>query len=282
MANMCRYESDGTVTFVASRGEHFPVGSRWPIGGEPNPAKLVFDTGRAARVDNYADATGPIAEHVRELGIRSAVGTPIIVEGRLWGVMTAGSSRLQLLPPDTEARLASFMELVATAIANAESRAGLARLAEEQAALRRMATLVARGIAAEELFAAVADEVGRLLLVEMANMCRYEYDGTVTFVASRGEHFPVGSRWPIRGETNVAKLVLETGGAARVDNYADATGPIAEHVRDQGIRSAVGAPIIVDGRLWGVMTAGSSRELHLPADTEARLASFTALVATVI
>jgi signal transduction histidine kinase len=196
--------------------------------------------------------------------------------------MTAGSSRPQLLPADTEARLASFMELVATAIANAESRAGLARLAEEQAALRRMATLVARGIAAEELFAAVADEVGRLLLVEMANMCRYESDGTVTFVASRGEHFPVGSRWPIRGETNVAKLVLETGGAARVDNYADATGPIAEHVRDQGIRSAVGAPIIVDGRLWGVMTAGSSRELHLPADTEARLASFTELVATAI
>jgi GAF domain-containing protein len=132
MANMCRYESDGTVTFVASRGEHFPVGTRWPIGGEPNLAKLVLDTGRAARVDNYADATGPIAEHVRELGIRSAVGTPIIVEGRLWGVMTAGSSRPQLLPADTEARLASFMELVATAIAKTEARAGLSRQPEEQ------------------------------------------------------------------------------------------------------------------------------------------------------
>src|ERR1700690_2003672 len=73
----------------------------------------------------------------REIGIRSGVGTPIIVEGRIWGTMGAGSTLDDLLPPDAEARLASFTELVATAIANTESRAALARLAEEQAALRR-------------------------------------------------------------------------------------------------------------------------------------------------
>ena len=68
------------------------------------------------------------------------------MEGRLWGLIAAGSTVEQPMPPDTEARLVSFIELVATAIANAQSRAALARLAEEQAALRRVATLVAHGV----------------------------------------------------------------------------------------------------------------------------------------
>jgi signal transduction histidine kinase len=77
-------------------------------------------------MDNYADATGPLAEDIREEGIRSAVGTPILVEGLLWGLITAGSSQEQRLPPDTEARLGSFTELVATAIANTEARTEVA------------------------------------------------------------------------------------------------------------------------------------------------------------
>jgi GAF domain-containing protein len=88
-----------------------------------------------------------MGDRARERGVRSSVAAPIIVEGRLWGQIGAGSTGERPLPPDTEARLADFTELVATAIANAESRAGLARLAQEQAALRRVATLVAGGIA---------------------------------------------------------------------------------------------------------------------------------------
>jgi signal transduction histidine kinase len=86
----------------------------------------VFETGRPARIDNYGDATGALADVLRKDGLRSAVGTPIVVEGRLWGLMSAGSSQEQPLPPDTEARLASFTELVATAIANAEARTEVA------------------------------------------------------------------------------------------------------------------------------------------------------------
>ena len=86
----------------------------------------MLETGRPARIDDYADATGPVAEDLRDEGIRSAVGTPIIVEGRLWGQMAVGSSEEQPLPPDTEARLASFTELVATAIANTEARTEVA------------------------------------------------------------------------------------------------------------------------------------------------------------
>ena len=77
--------------------------------------------------------------------------------------MVTGSRLERPLPPDTEARLASFTDLVATAIANAESHAGLTRLAEEQAALRRVAMLVARCAPAEEVFAAVTEEAERLL-----------------------------------------------------------------------------------------------------------------------
>jgi signal transduction histidine kinase len=286
LANMCRYEPDGTVTLVAACGATAaisPIGSRWPLGGE-NVTTIVAETGRPVRIENYADATGPIADEIRESGIRSAVGTPIVVEGHLWGVMAAGSRREEPLPPDTEARLTQFTELLATAVANAESHAGLARLAEEQAALRRVATLVARGTRPEEVFAAVTSEVGRLLPADLANMCRYEPDGTVTLVAACGAAAgvsPIGRRWPLGGK-NVTTIVLETGRPVRIENYADATGPIGDETRAAGIRSAVGTPIIVEGHLWGVMAAGSGQEEPLPPYTEARLASFTELVATAI
>jgi signal transduction histidine kinase len=136
-------------------------------------------------------------------------------------------------------------------------------------------------VAAEEVFAALTEEVGRLLSVEMANVLRYESDGTVTFVSGGRDRFPVGSRWPL-GEANLATLVLETGRPARLDNCADAAGRLAQGIRAEGIRSAVGTPIIVEGRVWGLMAAGSTHEQPLPPDTEARLASFTQLVATAI
>jgi signal transduction histidine kinase len=283
-ADMSRCEPDGAVTFVAAWGSTaaiFPVGSRWMLEGN-NLCSIVAGTGRPARIESYADASGPIDLAVRDTGVRSAVGTPIIVEGRLWGVMAAGSSREEPMPADTEVRLTQFTELLATAVANAESRAGLARLAEEQAALRRVATLVARGTRPEQVFAAVTNEVGRLLSVDLANLCRYEADGTLTFVASSGRQIRVGSRWPLEGQKNLATLVLETGRSARIDSYADAIGPIAEGIREEGVRSAVGSPILVEGRLWGVMGAGSTREQPLAADTEERLARFTELVATAI
>ena len=282
-ADLGRCEPDGTITFLAAWGKTslvFPIGARLTLGGK-NATSMVAQTGRPVRIESYDDASGPIGAPTRETGVRSAIGTPITVEGRLWGVMAAGWSREEPMPADTEPRLAQFTDLVATAVANAETRAGLARLAEEQAALRRVATLVAHGAPPEDVFAAVANEVERLLSVDMANVCRYESDGTVTFVASARQRLPVGSRWPLR-ETNLATLVFDTGRPARIDQYADATGALAEGIREVGIRSAVGTPIIVEGRLWGFVAAGSSQEQPLPPDTEARLASFTELVATAI
>jgi GAF domain-containing protein len=86
----------------------------------------VFETRGPARIDDFADAVGPLGVAGRDLGILSSVGTPIVVEGRMWGVVIVGSTVKEVLPVDLEARLGSFTELVATAIANAESRAALA------------------------------------------------------------------------------------------------------------------------------------------------------------
>jgi signal transduction histidine kinase len=286
-AIMGRYEPDDTITCVATWGapvHRFPVGSRSRLEGE-NLVTIVRDTGRPTRVDGFAHAAGAIGVAGRQSGFRSTVGTPIVVEGRLWGVMTVGSTRLQpRLPDDTETRLAQFTELLATAIANAETHAGLARLAEEQAALRAVATLVAAGAPPDEVFTAVVEEVGKLLPVDLANMCRYEPDDTQTFVATwgrSGKRFPAGVRWPLGGK-NLATIVSESGRPARIEGYADASGPVGELARDIELRSAVATPIIVDGRLWGMMAVGSSEEQPLPADTEARLASFTQLVVTAI
>jgi signal transduction histidine kinase len=163
-------------------------------------------------------------------------------------------------------------------------QARLRQLAEEQAALRRVATLVARGTSPEQVFAAVVEEVARLLPVDMAGLVRYDPDGTLTYVASWGktaDHTPVGSQWGGQG-TNIATVVFETGRPGRVENWAEATGPLAAAAHEVGARSSVATPIMVEGRLWGILGAATTLEEPLPPDAEARLASFGELVATAI
>jgi GAF domain-containing protein len=109
-------------------------------------------------------------------------------------VMAAYSSMEQPLPADTEARLASFTELVATAISNAESREALGLLADEQAALRRVAELVAGGIKPEEVFRAVSAEVGVLFGSDVSAIVRFENDGMATVLGDLGGPHVAGKR----------------------------------------------------------------------------------------
>jgi signal transduction histidine kinase len=190
------------------------------------------------------------------------------------------------LPADTEARLAGFTELVGTAIANAQARLELRSYADDQAALRRVATLVARAAPPEQVFAAVTEEVGRVLSADINVLARYHPDGTETVLGiwsrtGADPPTPVGSRFKLGGR-NVSTLVLQTGRPARLDDYADSTGPVGDYSRDVGIRASVGVPISVEGRLWGLMLVTSTRGNPQPGDTEARLAGFTELVATAI
>ena len=212
-----RYESDGTGTVVGAWSEPphlLEAGSRWSLEDTVIIAR-VRETGRPARIDDLAEIHGTIADIVRETGIRSAAGAPIVVDGEVWGVMACRCRQKASACPDhIEDRLAEFTELVATTISNSASREELARLADEQAALRRVATLVARGVPPPEVFAAVAQEVGLLLGVDATHMARYELDGTATGVAAwspAGDHKPVGTRVSTAGESIVG-IVLRTGG----------------------------------------------------------------------
>jgi signal transduction histidine kinase len=284
-ASMLRYEPDGTMMVAAAWGNTFPVGTRLSLGGR-NVTTLVFQTGRAARIEDYAGASGPAAEGARKLGLRGSAGVPISVGGRLWGVMFVAHTGEEPLPAGTEARLAGFTDLAATAIANAQARAELRGFAEEQAALRRVAVLVARGASPQEVFAAVTAEVGRVLSADVTIMSRYEPGdaATVTGVwSSTGAAAappPVGTRFEIGGR-NVHTLVFQTHRPARTGR-AEASGAAAGAFRGLDISSCAGVPISVGGRLWGVMIVVSMREETLPAATEARLAGFTELAATAI
>ncbi|CQD21537.1 signal transduction histidine kinase [Mycobacterium europaeum] len=165
------------------------------------------------------------------------------------------------------------------------SRDELGALADRQAALRRVATLVARGVRPSDVFPAVANELARSLGVANAALWRYESDGTATLVAGRDDpvqaaRMPVGSRWSLDGQ-NIGAMVADSGQPARMDSHDTAVGDVAALIRRLGLRSGVGAPIVVEGRLWGVAVVGSSAE-PLPPDTEQRIGEFTELVAVAV
>jgi len=274
-----RSESDGTTTVVASLGkdvDRLPPGTSvtWPRGSVTDE---VLRTGRPARLDDYARLRGPIAAVLREEGVRCAAGGPIIVDRRLWGAMVVASDSVENLPPGSEDRVAQFAELVSTAISNIESRAKVERLAAEQSALRRVATLVAREHSPEDLFATLLEELGVLLQVDATAILRYEADASATVVAGWSDGtmaLPVGARLPLEGE-NLAGEVHRTGSPRRKEGYSGAPGVIAATVRELGIRSAVASPIVVEGATWGVIAVLSRQPAPLASDTEARIAEFT-------
>ncbi len=284
-AVMARYDPDGARTIVATWNSPgppaFPVGSRMRLGGQ-NVTTLVFRTGRAARIDDAGDVSGAIAESVRELGLRASVGVPVGVEGRLWGVMAVGS-RAEPLPAGTEARLAGFTELAATAVANAQARMELRGYAEEQAALRRVATLVARAAPPLEVVGAVTEEAGRLVHADYAAMARYSPDATMKVAAAWGSADAadtVGTRWSLAVQ-GLHTMIFQTGKPARMDDLRSVPGLTGEVSRELGIRAGVGVPVSAEGRLWGLIMVGS-RAGPLPACTEKRLAGFTELAGTAI
>jgi signal transduction histidine kinase len=283
-ATMGRYDPEGATTVVAAwsrTGPTYAVGTQHELGGQNDPATMILRTGRPARADAARDSSGPLTEAALEVGLRAGVGVPVIVEGELWG-FTAVESREGPLPAGTEARLARFTELAATAIANAQARAELRGFADEQAALRRVAMLVARGAPPGEVLTAVTEEAGRLLHAGHATMGRYNPDGAMTVVAtwdSTGLALPVGSRWSSDSQA-LHTMIFQTRRPARIDDYTNASGAIAEAAREFGVRAAVSVPVSVEGALWGVMVVES--RAALPLGTEARLAGFTELAATAI
>ena len=284
LVEMSRYEPDGTATVIGAIGEHaFATGTNWTLDG-PSLAAEVRRTGRPARVDDYADVPGSIGEAARATGVHAGVGAPVVVGGEVWGVVSAGGPARVPLPPGAEDRLAQFTELVATAISNTQAREDLQRLADEQAALRRLATLVAEAAEPRAIFDAVAEETGRLLGATTVNLVHFTPDGisdTVSGWSVRGVHVPTGSQLPIDGGT-IDAIVRATARPGRCDSYEGVEGELAAHLRGLGIRSEVGAPVVVEGDAWGALIAGTDEPRPLPPGTEHRLAEFAELVATAV
>jgi signal transduction histidine kinase len=294
VVGLWRFETTDEITLVATSTEpealaKWPLGTRSPIQGN-NLASKVIATGRPARMDSYATAEGSIAVLARRVGLSTAVGVPVVVGGRVWGMAAVGLLRPGTLPPDVETRMSDFAELVATAIASAAtrgelqaSRDSLEVLASEQAALRRVATLVASGVGQSEVFTAVAEEMARCLHVGHATV--YRYDGVdalvplAVFHEDRLQPMPNGLRLNLNAD-DIAARVLRTGRTARMDRDDDAPGPHAGRIRGLHMYSAAGAPITVDGHVWGAAVVGSTRLEPLPLDTEERVAEFTDLIAT--
>jgi signal transduction histidine kinase len=244
--------------------------------GEPLVVGDATGDDRFARDPHFADVACCALLAVPVLG-RGTLRAVLVLENRLIrGAFTA--ERL-----DAVKLIAGQL---AVSLDNAQLYAQFRRIADEQAALRRVATLVARAAPPAEVFAAVTAEIGRVLGTDHTILFRYDPDGGATAVGAWNRTgvtgpVPVGSEVSLGGR-NVTTLVFQAGRPARLDDYADASGPAGDLAHAWAIRAAVGAPVNVEGRLWGAMTASSVSEEPLPADTEARLAGFTELVATAI
>ena len=276
-----RIDADRYTTVIASLdAPRFPIGSRWTLD-EPGLHESVLASGRPVRVADVSLVGGATGAALRDSAIRSLVAAPIVVSGALWGVMWVGGKRAEPLPAATETRLRDFAEFAAVAVANADSRNRLRRLADSEASLRRVATLAAAGATPEELLAVVADEASRILDGSAVAITRFDAGDEFEVVAAHNDPvFEVGTTWPVE-DSSLAAAVRETGAPVRVDDF-------------------FGAPIVVGGNVWGMAVVGPRpRRGALPRFTawytsrmlsssvpneeiESRLVSFTQLVGTAI
>jgi signal transduction histidine kinase/tRNA A-37 threonylcarbamoyl transferase component Bud32 len=236
-----------------------------------------------------ADATGDDRfardPYFADVGACSLLAVPIVSRGTLTALLVL-ENRLIRGAFSTE-RL-DAVKLIAGQLAvsldNAQMYADYRRIADEQAALRRVATLVAEGPPPTAVFDAVATEIQRLLDADGVTLGRFEPGDEVTVVAHRGWegwHLPAGTRFSHEGKSVTAE-VRRIRRPSRMEQFDAAEGSIAEYVRDQGVRSSVGAPIIVEGRLWGIAVVYWTREESPPADTEERIGQFAKLLETAI
>lgn len=165
------------------------------------------------------------------------------------------------------------------------SRDDLDRLLLEQGALRRVATLVAEGAESARIFELVTREVGQLSGADLARLERYESDTEVTAIAawSRDEApgLATGRRFDLSGPS-IGGRVLEEAVPIRIDSFDEVAGEIAAEARALGIKSSVGCPILVEGRLWGVIAASTKGAQPFPPETESQIGAFTDLVATAV
>ncbi len=270
---LLRFEPDGATEIVAIHDppEGVVVGIRAPAGGD-GASQRVWRTGRPARTDRRPD----MSKEWLQGEFLSSVAAPIMAEDRLWGVLVA--ARRADLPPQVEEKLSRFAELAGTAIAGSQARADLQALADEQAALLRVAELVAGGGPSDVVFAAVAAEAQQLLDGQPVTLVRYEEDEALTVVSRSGGPVPPGTRIAYE-PGSLPDRVRRTATAVRVDDYG--AEPNAARAQQYGLAAAVAAPIAVESRVWGTLTA-TSADGPLARGVEKRLQRFANLAGTAV
>jgi signal transduction histidine kinase len=246
-------------------GRHGRAGDVYSFGGDTISVRVI-SAEAPARVDSTEDLQTEFARaRWRELGIEASIGAPVIVDGRVWGVVTA--SRFQgrtTFPPQAEDHLGDFATLCALAIGNAAWQRSLAAMLEEQSALRRIATLVAGGRSAAEVLGEVVRQVGVTFGAQAVDVVRWhgvQDEVTVLRGWTGGAIPPPKPGDVLRLPTESAVIqVLETGVATRVPD-------------------AIAAPMIINGSLEGVVVAHGSTADPFPAGSEGRLRGFADLAA---
>ena len=201
------------------------------------------------------------------------------------GLPAAARQRVERIVPSLEALLAATRDRHEITSELEASHGEITALAKQQAALRRVATLVARGADPEEVYPAAVTELARGLGVAHVTLLGYDVDGVGVVLATRDSPdratLTVGERLPLEGESLSAQMV-RTGEPARIDDYSVVEGAIAERLRELDVCSGVGAPVVVDGRVRGGVMVGSIVAEPLPPETEDRVCDFADLVATAI
>ena len=249
-----RFEPDGTVTVAGAWTAEARKGAHEQRGG--SVIKL-----NGARRNRGA-----------------TVGAPVRIDGRVWGLIRA--TRRKPFTPDAEARVAQFAELAAPAIAAAEARTRLRRIESAQAAVRRVTALVALGQRPHGVGDAVASELAALLAADQVLVCRFEHGTKLSVLAHRGSGprtLPPGASVSHDGGS-VEATVRRTQRCARTEEDEDG---LADPARVGGGRAAVAWPIVVAGRLWGVISASWDRARPEP-DAERQIAEFAQLLSTAI
>lgn len=277
---MLRYEDQHRAVVVAM--SHGPLGLSVGAPSADNPGGLVrqvLQTGRPARLSAETDPGTPAVARLRDLGMTSGAAAPVMLHGRPWGVLTA-MTRTGTVEPGLELALADFANLTATSIAAAQATDELRGIADEQAALRRVAELIARGASEHDVFHAVTAEAAALVGRRATTLVRETEPRTFTVLAAVDSPAAAGRTIKIpHDDEGVIAEVLRTGRAARVDDYTARSGP-SIGLSDFAIGSSVAVPIVVDERTWGML--GITADEPIPVDTEQRLQEFAALVAAAL
>ncbi len=279
---LMRFVDDKVADVLAFSGAGIPAsGERLVIDPESVTA-LVRRTGRSARIDDYRQTAGNrFANEIARL--RASAGVPIAVNGRLWGLLAASSTDGPL-SADIESRLTQFAGTVATAIAGAQARAELRSLADEQAALRRVAELIARGAEKSQIYRAVTSEAAGIIH-EATTLIRFDDAGSGRTHSYRVVASSSGAETVRRidlgpDDDGLVAQILRTGRPARVEHVGEPTSERnAYHLH--GLTSSVGVPIIVGDRPWGVLSATAASR-RLLSTAEQSLLQFGGLMAAAV